>query len=541
MESSTPTTDSAIRRPLVLLVLDGWGIAPPGPGNAIVTAKTPNMDMLAERYPTVALHASGEMVGLPPNEMGNSEVGHLNIGAGRILYQSLPRIDRDVSSGQFFQNETILKAVQTAKERGSKIHLLGLASHGGIHSSIAHLYALLELCKQQEMGDKVFIHAVLDGRDTAKNAGLETIAELETKCNTIGAGKIASLAGRFWAMDRDNHWERIEAAYNAMRHGVADQKNHSPLAAIEESYGKQVFDEEFVPTVIVNEQGEPTTTVDDGDVVIFFNFRSDRARQMTKAFVLPGFTKFERGSAFNSLIFVTMTEYEKNIPVRVAYQQEQVEYPIARVISEAGLTQLHVAETEKYAHVTFFLNGGAEDPFSGEERSLVASPRVQSYDQSPAMSAKAVSDAVVGGVSGKKFDFIVANFANADMIGHTGNLAATIAGVEVVDACIGDIAAAVAAADGTLVITADHGNAEVMINAKTGEPEKEHTKNAVPCIMASSVLAAQRSLWQPVTNGDLSRLQPVGVLSDVGPTVLTLLGVAIPQEMTGRPLIRMTQ
>ncbi len=535
------SANGVVRPPVVLLVLDGWGVASKSPGNAITQARTPNMAQLMGQYPTVALHASGEQVGLPWNEMGNSEVGHLNIGSGRILYQNLPRIDRDMSSGAFLKNPVFVEAIQTAKKRNTKVHLLGLASNGGIHSSIKHLYGLLELCKQEGVVDNVFIHAILDGRDTAKNAALQTIAELETRCSDIGVGRIATLMGRFWAMDRDNRWERIEAAYNAIRHGVSDATVDSPLQAIEDSYRAQIFDEEFVPTVVVDAAGKSLTTVDDGDVIIYFNFRSDRARELTKAFVLPGFTKFERGTDFNQLVFVTMTEYEKNIPVRVAYTPENVEYPIARVVADAGMKQLHVAETEKYAHVTFFFNGGAEEPFPGEDRGLLPSPRVKSYDLAPEMSAQAVTDKIIEGLHTHQYGFIVANFANADMVGHTGNLQATVTAVETIDRCIGEIFQAVKAMDGTLVITADHGNAESMIDTKTGQVNKEHTKNPVPCILVSSVLQQQRSLWPPITDGDASRLQPVGVLSDVGPTVLTLLGLAVPPSMSGRSLIRLSQ
>lgn len=541
LQPLSTSVNAVVRPPVVLLVLDGWGVASKSPGNAITQASTPNMTKLMAQYPTVTLHASGEQVGLPWSEMGNSEVGHLNIGSGRILYQNLPRIDRDMSSGDFLKNPALLEAVQTAKKRNTKVHLLGLASKGGIHSSIEHLYGLLELCKQEGVVENVFIHAILDGRDTAKNAALQTIAELETRCSDIGVGRIATLMGRFWAMDRDNRWERIEAAYNAIRHGVSDATVDSPLQAIEDSYRAQIFDEEFVPTVVVDAAGKSLTTVDDGDVIIYFNFRSDRARELTKAFVLPGFTKFERGPDFNQLVFVTMTEYEKNIPVRVAYTPENVEYPIARVVADAGMKQLHVAETEKYAHVTFFFNGGAEEPFPGEDRGLLPSPRVKSYDLAPEMSAQAVADKIIQGLTTQEYGFIVANFANADMVGHTGNLQATVTAVETIDRCIGQIFDAITAIDGTLVITADHGNAESMIDGKTGQVNKEHTKNPVPCILVSSVLQQQRSLWPPITDGDASRLQPVGVLSDVGPTVLTLLGLAVPPTMSGRSLIRLSQ
>ena len=524
--------------PLVLVILDGWGIASPSRGNAITLARTPNMNQLMMKYPTVTLHASGEVVGLPWAEMGNSEVGHLNIGSGKIIYQNLPLINKSISDGSFFKNEAFLDAMRTAKERKSKLHLFGMVSDGGIHSSQDHLFALLEMCRDQGLKDTVFIHAFLDGRDTARDAALGAIAKLETKMRETGVGKIATLSGRFWAMDRDNRWDRTEKAYNAMRYGKSDHVSDSPLKAIEISYQQSVFDEELHPTVIIREDGLPVTTIDDGDVMIFFNFRADRARQMTKAFVLPAFQKFNRGKGFSNLMFVSMTEYEKNLPLTIAFQQDHVRYTVSRVVSDAGMSQLHIAETEKYAHVTFFFNGGNEDVYPNEDRVLIPSPRVTSYDQTPRMSVETIADRMVQELKGKKYQFMVANFANADMVGHTGNLQATIQAVEAADAAVGKVAEAVLAMNGTLIVTADHGNAEELVNLQTGEIDKEHSTNPVPFIMANSALAQQRMMWPPVLDGDLSRMQPVGVLSDAAPTILQLMGLPVPSEMTSRSLIR---
>jgi 2,3-bisphosphoglycerate-independent phosphoglycerate mutase len=534
---AVPQPQSNAQLPVVLVILDGWGIAPPSRGNAISLARTPHMNQLMMKYPTVTLHASGEVVGLPWAEMGNSEVGHLNIGSGKIIYQNLPLINKAISDGSFFKNEAFLDAMRTAKERKSKLHLMGMVSDGGIHSSQDHLFALLEMCRDQGLQD-VYVHGFLDGRDTARDAALGAIAKLETKMRETGVGKIATLAGRFWAMDRDNHWDRTEKAYNAMRYGKSDHVSDSPLKAIEISYQQSVFDEEFFPTVIIREDGLPVTTIDDGDVMIFFNFRADRAREITKAFVLPSFQKFNRGKSFSNLMFVSMTEYEKNLPLTIAFLQDHVRYTVSRVVSDAGYRQLHIAETEKYAHVTFFFNGGSEDVYPNEDRVLIPSPRVTSYDQTPAMSVGGIADRMAEEIKGGKYQFMVANFANADMVGHTGNLSATIQAIEATDAAIGKVADAVFAVNGTLIVTADHGNAEELVNLQTGEIDKEHSTNPVPFIMANSVLQQQRMMWPQVLDGDLSRMQPVGVLSDAAPTVLQLLGLPIPSEMTSRSLIR---
>lgn len=531
--------DSSHAYPLVLLILDGWGIAAPGAGNAIAQAATPQMDSLMQDYPTIPLHAAGEMVGLPWEEKGNSEVGHLNIGSGKIVYQSLPRINQAIQNGAFQQNQILLQAIQTVKSNGGRLHLIGLVSDGGIHSSEEHLFALLDMCREHDMKENVFVHAMLDGRDTNRNAALQGIAKLETAMQEKEVGRIASLAGRFWAMDRDNRWDRTEAAYNAMRSGKAEKKYDSPLKAIEQSYINRVFDEEFEPTVITDADGNPLATIEEDDAVIFFNFRSDRARQLTKAFVLDEFAKFERGPKVPNLFFVTMTEYEEGLPVEVAFQQEDVSASVAQVISDAGMKQLHVAETEKYAHVTFFFNGGREEPLPHEDRILVPSPRVKSYDEQPEMSATDIGDRIIEALSEEDYQFIVANFANADMVGHTGNLEATKKSVEVVDTQMGRIVEAVLNKGGQVIITADHGNAEKMIDPHSGEMMKEHTTNPVPCIMISAALKERRHLFPPVENGDLSRLQPFGVLSDVGPTVLSLLGIERPEGMSGKPLVEL--
>lgn len=522
--------------PLVLIICDGLGVASPSRGNAITLASKPNLDYFVRTYPVVTLQASGEVVGLPWREMGNSEVGHMNIGGGKVVYQNLPLINKAISDGAFFQNEQFLAALEHVKTNHSRLHLMGLVSDGGIHSSQNHLYALLELCQQQGVHD-VYIHAFLDGRDTPRDAALHFIQQLQKKLQTLGFGRIATLAGRFWAMDRDNHWERIEVAYNAITQGKSEHRVDDPVQAIEASYQRQVFDEEFEPTVVTN-NGQPVATVQDNDAAIFFNFRSDRARQLTKAFILPAFTKFDRPHYFQNLPFVTMMEYEKNLPVRIAFYPDHITTPIAKVVSDAGLTQLHIAETEKYAHVTFFLNGGREEPFPGEERVMVPSPRVSSYAEVPQMSAFGVRDAIIAGIEQQNYPFIVANFANADMVGHTGNLEATKQAITALDQCLGDIAKVVLQYNGTVLITADHGNAEEKFDPLTGEMSKVHTTNPVPFFIVGERWAQLKPFWPAVPHNDLAQLRPVGVLADVAPTVLRLLSLPIPEEMTAHSLIQ---
>lgn len=521
-------------KPLVLAILDGWGVAPAHPGNAINRAQLPAMQKFAREYPTMTISASGNEVGLSFGEMGNSEVGHLNIGAGRVYYQTFPRLNKSIADGSFYTNKAFIDAAAHVQAHKSALHIVGLVGVGNVHASQEHLYALLQFAKQQKI-KKVFIHAVLDGRDTIFNSGIEFIKQLEAKCKEIGVGKIATLSGRFYAMDRDNRWDRIEKAYRAMTEGVADVYTADAVSAIEASYAKEVYDEEFIPTVI-GKQGTPTATVQAGDAMIYFNFRPDRARQLTEAFVLPGFTKFNR-QYLRDLFFVTMTEYEKEIPVTVAYPPNVVRNCLAEVISAAGLRQYHIAETEKYAHITFFLNGTIEAAFPGEERKIIPSPKVSSYDQAPEMSAAEIAKDVLKQIDSREYDVIMLNFANADMVGHTGNVEATIKGCEAVDKALGQIAEHTLAQGGVLVITADHGNGEEVINLQTGAIDKEHSTNPVLLIIIGTDYRGQTGPAGDPPDGDPSLLPPVGMLADVAPTILKILQIPQPPEMTGRPLI----
>jgi 2,3-bisphosphoglycerate-independent phosphoglycerate mutase len=515
------------------MILDGFGVAPDSAGNAVTRANMPNWNQYLKTYPTMTIKASGEEVGLSWGEMGNSEVGHLAIGAGRVYYQTLPRINRDIEKGDFFENQTFLAAINHAKQHGSALHLVGLISTGRVHSLDAHGHALLTLAKQQGL-DRVFVHAILDGRDTVFNVGGDFIAALQKKMAELKVGKIASVSGRYFAMDRDNRWERTGAAYNAMALGQGPQAA-DPLAAIRAAYAAKVYDEEVPPTVIT-ENGAPVATIKDNDAVIFFNYRSDRMRQLTRAFVLPDFDKFARPPLSN-LHAVTMTEYEAGLPVQVAFPPEMIEKSLAQVVSEAGLKQLHIAETEKYAHVTFFINGRREDPFPGEERAIVPSPRVASYDQQPEMSLPKVSERILEEISEGKYDLIVTNFANPDMVAHTGNLEATVKAHEEVDAHLGRVVEATLAADGVAVILADHGNSEELLNVRTGEVDKEHSTNPAPFIIIGQQYAGQASVAGEVPEGDLSLMPPVGMLADVAPTVLKIMNLPQPPEMTGQALI----
>lgn len=519
-------------KPVVLVVLDGWGVAPPSPTNAITRAKTPIFDRLVAEYPVVLLQASGEAVGLVWEEMGNSEVGHLNMGSGKIVYQTLPKINKAISDGTFGTTEAMVQAAEHVRQTpGAKMHLVGLVSNGGVHSHQEHLYALLDFCQSRQI--KPYVHVILDGRDTTRDAGASFVDQLLKKLSSSG-GSVASIVGRYYAMDRDNHWERIERAYRAMTAGIGTAAT-DPIAAITQSYATGVFDEEFLPTVL-SAGGKPVGVVQDGDAVIFFNYRADRARQLAASFVLPGFTRFERPYLGN-LFFVTMTEYDKDLPVAVAFVPDYVGNPVAKVIADAGLRQLHLAETEKYAHVTFFFNGGREAPFVNEDRVLVPSPRVSSYAELPAMGAYEITTRLISELPRQVYDFVVVNFANADMVAHTGNLSATIKAVEVVDECLGKIVACVNGLGGVAIITADHGNAEELVNLQTGEINKEHSTSPVPCLLVGTGLAGRSGQRGPdVVGNDLSIIASRGVLADVGPTVLHFLQLAIPDEMTGRPL-----
>ncbi len=522
-------------KPVVLIILDGWGAAPPSRSNAITMAKTPTMTGLIKTYPAMTLQASGEAVGLSWGEIGNSEVGHLNIGSGKLLYQNLPRINKCIYDGSFFDNEKFLGAIEHCRKNKSKLHLLGLISSGGVHSHIDHLFALLELCQREKFKD-VYIHGFLDGRDMPYNSGIDFVEKIKAKITEFKLGQIATLAGRFYAMDRDNHWERIVLAYDAMVKGVSKEIFNNPVEAVRASYDRKIYDEEFVPVVIGDKNSRPIALIEDGDAVIFFNFRSDRAREITKALILPGFDKFDR-PYFKNLYFVGMTEYEKDLPMEIALPADTIKEPLAKVIADAGLKQLHLAETEKYAHVTFFFNGGIEQEFPGEERILVPSPRVASYVEKPEMSAKEVTKKVAEAVMSDKFDFIVVNFANADIVGHTGDLKATIKAVETVDSCVKKITEVVLAKSGAVLITADHGNAEELVNLQSGEIDKEHSTYPVPFLLISKEWEGKNAGLQEVPDGDLSLAQPSGLLSDIAPTIIKILGLTQPKDMTGKPLI----
>jgi 2,3-bisphosphoglycerate-independent phosphoglycerate mutase len=522
-------------RPVVLLILDGWGIAAPGPGNPLASAETPYMDEIVNTFPTVLVHASGEAVGLSWGEMGNSEVGHLTIGAGKIFYQTLPRINLSIQKNEFGENPVFVRAAEHVKKNDSTFHIMGILSPGNVHGSDEHIYELLKFAKVRGLSD-VVVHAFTDGRDTKYNAGADFMRVLMAKIQEIGVGRVGSVSGRYYAMDRDNRWERTEKAFNAILGRGTEKTFDDPVRAIEESYESEVFDEEFVPTVIT-QGGSPSGSIKDGDAVIFSNYRPDRARQITKALTVPSFAKFER-EYMQNLYMGTMAEYEKGLPVKVAFPPEIVEICLAKVVSDAGLKQLHIAETEKYAHVTFFLNGMREEPFPGEERIIIPSPRVSSYDQAPEMGTPKITDRIIQEIEKGEFDVIIVNFANADMVGHTGDGSTTKVGAETIDRCIGKIVNSVLPRGGACIITADHGNGEEVINLQTGEMDKEHSTNPVPFIVIGERWRGQSApAGGEIIGGDLSLLTPVGMLADTAPTILKILGVAQPEDMTGSPLI----
>ncbi len=522
-------------KPAVLIIMDGWGVAPNVDGNAITKASTPNFTKFLKNYPTMTIHASGNEVGLMFGEMGNSEVGHLNMGAGRVYYQTCPRINKAIEDKSFFENPAFLSTIEKVKKNKSNLHLVGLVSSGNVHSNNEHLYALLELCKKHRLTKNVFVHAILDGRDALYSSGREFISELEQKMSHLKVGKIASVCGRYFAMDRDNRWDRTEKAYRAIAEGQAERYGEDPIQAIDQSYAEKNYDEEFIPTVMTAD-GKPVAMIGKDDAVIFFNFRPDRARQLAEALAVPSFNKFHKEYE-KGLLVVTMTEYEKDLPAIVAFAPTVVHNCLAEIISKAGLKQLHAAETEKYAHITFFLNGTIENPYPGEDRLLIPSAKVSSYDQKPEMSALELTKELNKIIDSGKYDFIVVNIANPDMVGHTGNLAAGIKACEITDKCLGEIVNHVLAQNGVAVITADHGNAEEMTNLQTGDIDKEHSTNPVPLIIIGKDFLGQAGPAGDPPEGDLSLMQPVGVLADVAPTVLKLLGISQPEEMTGTALI----
>lgn len=514
-----------MKSPVVLIILDGWGIAPPNPSNAVELANTPHWDKLKKTYPFMLLDAGGQTVGLPWGAIGNSEVGHTIIGAGRIVYQDLPRINQSILDGSFFTNQAFLKAIHFAKQNNSKLHVVGLVSGAGGHSYDKHLYSLLELAKREGLR-YVYIHAILDGRDSPYNSGLRFVEELVQETKNIGIGTIATLSGRYYAMDRDKHWERINKAYQAIVNGESEYYFQDPIEAIKSRYEKHNYDEEITPIVMVDKENNPIAKVLPHESIIVFNFRPDRVRQLTEAFVDENFKGFKR-KYVDDLCFVTMTLYDVNLPVEVAFSPEAIKDSLAEVISKAKLFQLHVAETEKYAHITYFFNGGQETPWPGQDNTLVPSPRVSCYDQKPELSAKKVTAKVIQALKTAKYDFITVNFANADMVGHTGNLAATIQAVEILDSCMHKIILTALQCDGKVIVTADHGNAEQMQDEQ-GELDKEHSDNPVPFLLVGKDFKHGKC---PETN------ECLGGLYDIAPTVLELLKLSKPNAMAGRSLL----
>ena len=508
------------KKPTVLMILDGYGLSDKTEGNAVALAKTPVMDALEKEYPFVKGYASGLAVGLPEGQMGNSEVGHLNMGAGRIVYQELTRITKEIQDGDFFKNEELLAAVENCKAHDSALHLYGLLSDGGVHSHITHLYALLQMAKDHGL-KKVYVHCFLDGRDTPPASGKEYIEQLLDKMKEIGVGEVASVMGRYYVMDRDNRWDRVEKAYRAMTAGEGETAV-CPLCAVSASYDKEVTDEFVVPTVIVKD-GKPVATVQDNDSIIFYNFRPDRAREITRAFCADEFDGFPREKRIN-VKYVCFTEYDVTIPNKsVAFKKVEVTNTFGEYLAAHHMTQARIAETEKYAHVTFFFNGGVEAPNEGEDRILVKSPKVATYDLKPEMSAYEVCDKLVDAITGGKYDVIIVNFANPDMVGHTGIIPAAVKAVEAVDECVGRAVEAIKKVDGQMFICADHGNCEQMIDEKTGEPFTAHTTNPVPFLLVN---------YDPAYT-----LRDGGCLADIVPTMIEMMGMEQPKEMTGKSLL----
>ena len=526
-------------KPLVLIILDGWGYRAETKANAIALARKPVYDRLLREYPNTLIHTSGPFVGLPEGQMGNSEVGHLNIGAGRIVHMDITRIDLMIQNGEFFKHPVLVEAMKNARTTGRKLHLFGLVSDGGVHSRQEHLYALLKMAKQQGV-DRVFVHAFMDGRDTLPTNGAGYLEQLQQKMREYNSGKIATVNGRYYAMDRDRRWERIAKAYNAMVFGDAEGgKCADPIQGMKDSYNKGVTDEFVIPFVCTDKNGQPLATIRDDDACICFNFRSDRVRQITRTLArnsglnakggsdLPGAADLDATIPCDrvpkNLHYVCMTQYDKNFSLPVVIPPESMANILANVMGGLNMRNLRVAETEKYAHVTYFFNGGVEQPFPGEERVMVQSPKVATYDLKPEMSAAGVADAVVKATEDGTFDVIIVNFANADMVGHSGKIEPTIKAVETVDACLARIEAAVRAKGGAMVITADHGNAEMMIDPATGGPHTAHTTNPVPFIVVAE-------------DSKRFTLKPNGSLRDISPTMLGMLGVDEPKEMTGTDL-----
>jgi 2,3-bisphosphoglycerate-independent phosphoglycerate mutase len=528
-------------KPLVLTILDGWGYRTETNANAIAQARKPNYDRLLAEFPNTLLRASDHFVGLPDGQMGNSEVGHLNIGAGRVVHMDITRIDASIADGSFFSHPVLVGAMQYAASRGRRVHLLGLLSDGGVHSHQRHLYALLKLARQQQI-EQLYVHAFLDGRDTSPTNGVEYLRQLEQQFREYGVGAIASVSGRYYAMDRDRRWEREAKTFDAMVFGRAEGGLHEdPVTRLTEYYNNGITDEFVVPFVCVDGKGKPVATVDDEDVCICFNYRADRARQITRVLArnsgltllggmdLPGAEDLDaaipRDTVPTNLRYICMTQYDKQFTLPVVVPSESMDNLLANLMAEANLRNLRVAETEKYAHVTYFFNGGIEKPFLGEDRILVPSKKVATYDLAPEMSADGIADVVTKAIADTAFDVIVVNFANADMVGHSGKMEPTIRGVETVDACLGRLYSAIKQRGGSMLVTADHGNAEMMVDPVAGGPHTAHTTNPVPFI-----LVTERGREIKVRNG--------GSLRDISPTILDLLHLLQPKDMTGESLIQ---
>ncbi len=507
------------KKPYALIIMDGYGVNERHEGNAIYAAKTPNMDKYMAEYPNTIIHASGMDVGLPDGQMGNSEVGHTNIGAGRIVYQELTRITKSIEDGDFFENEVLLGAVENCKKNNSAIHFMGLLSDGGVHSHINHLYGLLQMAKKNGL-DKVYVHCFMDGRDVSPTSGADFAEALVSKMRALGTGEIATVMGRYYAMDRDNRWERVSEAYRAMVNGEGN-KDTSAVNAIKKSYNEDVTDEFVVPTVITDDEGNALGKISANDSVVFFNFRPDRAREISRTIVDAEFSGFER--EFFNTYFVCMTQYDASMPnVQVAFKPQSLVNTFGEYISQKGLRQLRIAETEKYAHVTFFFNGGVESVYDGEDRALINSPKVATYDLQPEMSAPEVCDEVVKRIESGEYDVIVLNYANCDMVGHTGVFDAAVKAVETVDTCLGRTVDAILKMGGTALITADHGNADQMVDYDTNDVFTAHTTNVVPLLL--------------IGGEECTKLK-VGRLADLAPTMLDLMGLEKPAEMTGESLI----
>ena len=523
-----------VPKPLVVVILDGWGISAEKRGNAVAAADTPTMNMLARHYPSASLQAAGVEVGLPWGEMGNSETGHTNIGAGRVAYQTLPYIDNEIHNGEFFKNKELLSAIEHAKQYESKLHLMGCLSTGGIHSHINHLFALLDMVKKNGLRDKVFVHVFTDGRDVPQQSAVGFIAQLEERMAKLGIGKIASVTGRMYAMDRNQSWDRTKMTYDLLTGTSWEKGAASAKEAVESSYSAGIFDEKILPTVVTR-GGELIAKIEENDAVIFFNFRPDRARQITRAFAQADFMSFDRKSIPGNVRFVTMTRYDPDIPAPAAYLEHTVDYPIARILSEASFKQLHIAETEKYAHITYYLNGGYEKPFPNEKHVLIRSSQVKDFAEEPRMKAGEITNALLAELSQTDYDIAFVNFANADMVGHTGNYVAAVEACTFVDQCLRRVYEAVVPSGGALLVTADHGNAEEMINLQSNELTTDHTANPVPIHFVYDRLKRTT----PRSDNELQDLfaNPIGMLADVAPTILDIMQVPQPQSMTGISLL----